>query len=143
MDVIATMRFLTIVALAGAVLTAPASAQDARQPSAVQRAQFEARLQETRDRLGLTPEQEETVHPILVNSLEGSARILQRYGFDGETRPDLSLRDRRKLRVELEALREQTDEALSTVLTPEQLTRYERIREERQDELRSRYRSGK
>jgi len=141
MDIVSLMRVFAIVALSATLFTAPVFAQDMRQPSEDQRAQFEARLQETRDRLGLTPEQEEAVRPILVSSLEESARILQSYGFDGDSRPDLSLRERRKLRVELRGLREQTDRALSTVLTSQQLAEYDRIRDERQDELRARYRS--
>ncbi|MBI1255630.1 MAG: hypothetical protein GC196_14985 [Hyphomonas sp.] len=64
MSAFSPTRLGVLAAVAAAVLSATASGQTDRQPSADQRAEFEARLDKTRDRLGLTPEQEEAVRPI-------------------------------------------------------------------------------
>jgi Spy/CpxP family protein refolding chaperone len=110
-------------------------------------AALEARSAEMRERLALTNEQSEQIKPILIEHFEKTSIVLQDFGINLETgeRPEkrLSFRDARQLKSELDVVRDGTNQALSTILSPEQMEEYEEIAEERREEIRSRIKASR
>ena len=109
-------------------------------------AEVEQRIEEIRDRLALTDEQKEAAAPILEAGIEKQRSIMEKFGVDptarGE-RPRLGLRDARKMRGEMDAVREDTLELLAEVLTPEQIEEYKKIQEEARGKMRGRMRANR
>ena len=108
-------------------------------------AQLRERLQETYARLNLTDEQIEQVGPILRAAFAAQVEVLQEHGIDllgddSGAAGRLGLLQLRRLRRDLEAVREQTIEALDAVLTAEQLDTYKAIQEENGQAMRERLR---
>ena len=106
--------------------------------------QFEERIAQTQERLGLTDEQIEEIAPILESGFEAQAAVLEDMGIDLDDRgrgPRVSLRDLRRLRSELQAIRENTREQLAEVLTAEQMEEFRQIQEEGRAELNERIRA--
>ena len=125
---------------AGNVSTAPGQ-EEARTEQAEELRQ---RLEEARTRLDLTDEQNEQVRPILRAEFEALQGVLREHGIDlrdgsgGGNR--LGFRQLRRLRRDLNAVREQTLEDLDEVLTDEQIETYKEMREENQQAMRERLR---
>ena len=122
---------LTVAVIGGS----PAAAFQDRELSDEQIAQIRERMQETRERLNLTDAQIEQVTPILRAGFEAQMEVLEKHGVDfrnpaGE-RSRLRLRQLRRLRGDLEEVRERTVEQLSDVLSEEQIEVYKEIQEER------------
>ena len=101
------------------------------------------RLAEIRERLDLSDEQAELAEPILRQGLEAQAAVLEKHGIgaDGRDRGRPSLREARKLRKvrgELDKVRESTRSELAAVLTDEQIEELAQIQEEGRQAFRER-----
>jgi hypothetical protein len=99
-------------------------------------AALQARLEEASARLALTEAQREQVAPILRDSFERAAAVVQAARADG--RP--SFRELRALRGDLEAIDQGAKSQLSGILSAGQLAELETMQEERREELRARLR---
>jgi len=138
-------RFLAVLALiAVATLGTVSTIAENRE---VDIAALEARAAEMRERLALTDKQSEQMKPILIEHLEKVSIVLKGFGINLETgeRPEnrLGFRDARKLKSELDEVRGETSQSLSTILSPEQMKEYEVISEERRKEMRSRIKENR
>ena len=105
----------------------PVAAQDeAEQDATALEEQLIERLDEARERLGLTDEQQEQGRAILKAGIEAQSAVLAEHGIElfAENRPRLSLRQLRALGADLDAVRAGTLAELAEVLTPEQLETY-------------------
>ena len=104
-------------------------------------AKAQEKLEQVIEELELTDEQVAAMRPILEASFERQAAVLEEHGIslDDRSREErLGRRERRALRSDLKDEREETLEALSDVLSEEQLEAYESMADERKDEMRSR-----
>ena len=104
-------------------------------------AQLKERVAQIQLELGLTDEQVAQMRPILERSLENRVRVLESHGIEfgkEAANNDLSFREKRKLGKDLKAVREQTMEELSAVLSKEQLEAYEEMSDARRKEMRER-----
>lgn len=135
--------------LATVVWSGPAGVTESGAPeSAVDRAkqleQFRQNLEDARRRLNLTDEQVEQVRPILRSGFQAMLEVFQKHGIEpGErsgTTDRIGLRQLRRLRRDLDAVRKQTLKHLDGVLTAAQLKTYKQIQEERRKALRERLR---
>ncbi len=107
-------------------------------------ARFEANLQETRARLALTPEQEEALKPILRSQFEAQAETLNKYGLEpgmAESGERPSFFELRKMRKEMQGIMESHEKQIAGVLSKDQMTTYEELREERRKAMRERIQS--
>ena len=107
-------------------------------------AQFEARMQKTKARLGLTEEQQTRLRPILKDHFAAQMVILDKYGLgvgtrDGDKQPDF--RKLRTLRNELDANKAKTVKHLSDILSDEQLAEFEKMQAEQRERIREHIRS--
>lgn len=105
-------------------------------------------VEQINTRLNLTDKQKEQVTPIFENSTSKRQAILSDYGIDLDSYEiksgeKLGFRKARKLKNEMEELREQTITQLETVLTDEQLAEYEEIQEEISSKILSRVRASR
>lgn len=129
---------MAIAMLSGAGAAAQQSAPPALPPQAA------AQLEEARSRLALTEEQRTLAEPILRAGVERRMAILRKYGLidaDGrrtEQRP--SMREARKLRGELDDVRDDTVRRLERVLTKAQVEEYKKLQSEMRDAARERMR---
>jgi Spy/CpxP family protein refolding chaperone len=89
------------------------------------------RLAEMKERLKLTPEQEEPVRAILQEEIRRARAVLEKY--EGQPR-----RRRTKLKMtrELKAIADDADKRLAAVLTPPQMAELERLRAEHKKRLK-------
>jgi hypothetical protein len=103
-----------------------------------------AQLEEARSRLALTDEQRTLAEPILRDGVTRRVAILKRYGLldaDGrrtDTRP--SMREARRLRGELDDVRDDTVRRLERILTKAQIEEYKKLQSEMRDAARERLR---
>lgn len=142
------LRKLVVLAIAAMGLSAmPGYADEAADAESDEMpAELEQRIDEIRDRLALSDEQKEAAAPILEAAFEKQRTIMEEYGIDPATRGErqrLGLRDARKMRGEMDEVREETLESLAEVLTPEQLEEYQKIQEEGRQEMRGRMRANR
>ncbi len=132
-----------IIALALSLTAALAVAQ----PTAEQREQLEQRLATVAERLQLTEEQKAQIEPIITDSFTQRQEILARYGIDPQAGSGRSGRPNprtaRKLRQEMESVRDATTSQMEAILDDEQLAEFARIQEESRAELRSQIRGGR
>ena len=138
------MKQLLGAAIAVLVIsTSPAIAQTETD----QVSQFEQRIAETKTRLNLSDEQIEDIKPILKTSFEAKAAVLNEYGIDLEngtgSGEKLGFRKARKLGKEMNAINENTVDELQNILTPEQLSEYKELQEERRSELRAKIKDSR
>jgi Spy/CpxP family protein refolding chaperone len=77
-----------------------------------------------KERLNLSKEQEEKIHPIMDASREKRRTILKKHGE--QERENMGI-----LKNDMQALNKDTEKQLSSVLTEEQLKEYQKIQEER------------
>ena len=135
------IRILVIFAAMAAVMaSATTHAQDDRA------AEAEERMEQAKARLNLTDEQADQMAPVLESSIEARREILANYGVDLESgngsASKLGFRKARAMKKELEVVRADTLDAVDDILTDEQLDEFRRIQEERQAEVRERFRGG-
>ena len=105
-------------------------------------------VEQIKTRLNLTDKQKEQVTPIFETNMSKRQTILSDYGIDLDSYEiksgeKLGFRKARKLKSEMEELREQTKTQLENVLTDEQLAEYEEIQEEIASKIRSRVRASR
>lgn len=102
-------------------------------------------LEEAQARLKLTDDQRTKVEPILRAGIERRLAILKQHGLVDEngqrtgTKP--KPRQMRGIRDELQDVQKDVASQLSAVLTPEQMTEYRKLQDEKRDELRERARN--
>lgn len=111
-------------------------------------AKAKQQVEQIKTRLNLTDKQKEQVTPIFETNMSKRQTILSDYGIDLDSYEiksgeKLGFRKARKLKSEMEELREQTLTELEKVLTDEQLAEYEEIQEEIASKIRSRVRASR
>lgn len=134
------LGFLTLLSL---LLAAPLFAQPTA-PNAEVRERISRQVDDTLFRLDLNEEQRYAVAPILEADMLERLAVMQEYGIDPQNpsangRP--SMRTMRKMRGDIEDVRERTESQLKDHLTDDQLDAWKEIEEERQAEMRSRFRN--
>lgn len=137
------MKQFTALAALIAMLAAgsPAIAEDDRA------AQARDQMEQTIEQLELTDEQIERVKPILEDSWASQQAIMAKYGIDPESHAgsgkQLDMRQARAMRKELNEVQQDMNAELTTILSAEQLEKFEVIQQERRDQMRERMRSSR
>ena len=107
-------------------------------------AQLEERTAEIRERMKLSDAQKTQIAPIMEAHIEAIAAVLDDHGIDFQERSGerkrLKFREMRALRKDLDAVRANTAEKMSGILTEEQMEEYRKIQAEWKAELRKRIR---
>lgn len=110
-------------------------------------AKREQRIAEVQTRLSLSDEQMSKVRPVLQDAAEAQRSVLLKYGIDleaeGGPKPNLGMREGRKLRGDLQQVRDDTHKRLEAILTKQQMKEFEALQRERSEELRTRIRGGR
>ena len=111
-------------------------------------AQAKQQVEQIKTRLKLTDKQKEKVGPIIEISISNRKAILSEYGIDLgsddiKSVEKLGFLKARKLKKQMEELRQRTLTKLESVLTNEQLAEYEDIQEEISSKIRSRIRAAR
>ncbi|MCG8672825.1 MAG: hypothetical protein MI867_25735 [Pseudomonadales bacterium] len=132
------LLLILVLVIFGPIATITIAEAADRNLSDEQIEQIEARLEETRTRLNLTPEQQEALEPILRESLEKRLTVLQSHGFSQGNRPSLNFREKIALGKEMKAIRDETATKVSGILNEEQMAEFEKIQEERREQFRER-----
>lgn len=112
-------------------------AQD-RQLSEAQVAKVEAQVEQTQVRLNVTEEQASLLSPVLADSFQKRAAILQSYGFSEGTTPNLNVRQKLSLRKEMQAQTEATTAQVAEILNDQQMAEFERIQDEAREAFKAR-----
>lgn len=102
-----------------------------------------ARAEAVQQRLNLTEQQKTQMESILEQSAARQQEVLKQYGIEpgqGKARQKLGLRKARQLGKDMAAVRKETRDEASKVLTPEQLAEFDKIQEERKAERRGKLR---
>ncbi|MEO1594920.1 MAG: hypothetical protein AAFS02_06705 [Pseudomonadota bacterium] len=106
------------------------------EPTPEAQAAIAERLSQTAEALELTDSQRESFAAVLETQLLAQRDLLVSYGIDptdaAEGLAELGRGDRRELRKALDALRRETTDALSDVLSEEQLETFSELEAERQ-----------
>lgn len=124
----------TAAALALTVaLSNAALAQDAAAGSQQQAMQM--KIQELKDRLALTPEQEQQLQPLLE---ERNAKLRDLWA---QHDPNASRREKRQMLSQARAIQQDFTQKIQPILTPEQMKKWEDFRKEAREEAMERYRS--
>ncbi len=95
--------------------------------------QFQQRLQRMKERLQLTPEQQEQVRPIFVEEMQQLKAVRDKYGSGDQSR-----RTRMKMGREMRGIRNAADEKLRTILSKQQMDELKKMREEARQKYRNR-----
>lgn len=137
------LRHLFLLTLLSLLLAAPVFAQPT-EPSDDAREHLRAQVDATLDRIDVTDEQRTAVAPILEASMLDRLAVMQEYGIDPQNpsangRP--GIRTMRKMRGDIEEIQERTESQLEAHLTEDQLDTWKEIEEERQAEMRARFRN--
>lgn len=144
------MKTLTILVISGllgiASQIAQTQPQSEPQLSDEQIAQLEQRIADTQARLNLSEQQKEQVRPILKTGAQARRQVLEKHGIDlsaagAGNQGRMGFREMRSLRSDMEAVREETNRELATVLSDEQFAEWQAIQEERRAEFRERMRA--
>lgn len=131
---------LSLTISSAACATPPQSSAPPRQLTEEQRDQIIQRLEDTRQRLNLTEEQRVTLEPILRESFEKRAAILNKYGVSRDSGSRQSLRQLRAMRGELDTVRNQTEKEVAKILDNRQMAEFLKIQEENRAAMRERIR---
>ncbi len=121
---LALIGFVLWLAAIGWLLVTPTQAA----PGEQRHGSPEKRLARMQTQLDLTPEQIDRIRPILED--QAARRQRRREKYRGQ--------DRRAMRSARRALREETQTALATVPTPDQMAARQKLREERRRERQNR-----
>ncbi len=124
-----------VVASAVAMSLALCSATLAADPTGAQRQAMQTRVQELKDRLALTPEQEERLAPLLQ---ERNARLEDLWSRHSA---DSTRREKRAMLREAKAIQADFTRQIRPILTPEQMREWEAFRKEARSEAIERYRN--
>jgi hypothetical protein len=115
-----------LVALTGLAITPVA---DAREQTT------ETKIQELRDRLALTPEQEQKIAPLLEARNQKLRDLRAKYGDDASRREKLGMMR------EAKAIQKDFDAQLEPILTKDQMKQWQQSRDEARAAARERYRN--
>lgn len=133
--------FLTILFSLMASLTTSL----AQQVDSDQIAEFEARIEQTKQRLNLSDEQVANIEPVLISRAEASMLVLENNGIDltvpREQRERPGFQQMQTIAKELQAVREETAEEMAEILSEEQMQEYRKIQKENRAEMRERIRA--
>ena len=129
-----TFRSLLFVLVAAAGIAAP-STPFAAEPTDAQRQAIETKIQDLRERLALTPEQEQQLAPLL------QARNAKLQELFAKRDPDASRRDKRALLSEAKTIQDDFDKQITPILSEEQMRKWRAIRKEARSAAIERYRS--
>lgn len=104
-------------------------------------AQFAEQIAETKARLNLSDEQIEQLTPVLKSGFEAQMVVLEENGIDLENedpnnRKKLGFRAARKLRKEMDAVRDNTLDEVEKILSDEQFSEFKEFQAERKKEMR-------
>ena len=89
------------------------------------------RLEAIKERLELTPEQIEKVHPLLMEEAKKLRAVREAYDLDDQN-------TRQRMARDLRGVQNATDEQLRTILSQKQMEEVEKIREEGRQRVRER-----
>jgi hypothetical protein len=120
------------IAVSGAMTSGTLAAE----PSDSQRQAMDVKIQELRDRLALTLEQEQKLAPILEQRNEKLKALW------AQRDPDSSRREKRALLGQAKEIQEDFTRQIKPILSAEQMREWEAFRKEARDEAVRRYRSG-
>lgn len=121
---------LMAAALALGLPVLPAQQDSATQQQRMERAQ--QRLQEIKDRLKLTPEQEEQVKPIVMDEFQQLKAVRDKYAGD------TNRRSRLKMAREMRDVQSDTENKLAKVLNKDQMAELKEMREQWRAQARDR-----
>ena len=121
---------LMAAALALCLPVLPAQQDTATQQQRMERAQ--QRLQEIKDRLKLTPEQEEQVKPIVMDEFQQLKAMRDKHSGD------TSRRGRMKMMREARDIQSDTENKLAKVLNKDQMAELKKMREQWRAQARER-----
>lgn len=128
---------MTLATMALALLlTSFASAFASQDASAPRRAEVQQRIDELKERLALTPQQVDQIRPVLEDELDKLKALRDRYADGGQGR-----RQRRAMAREFREIQRAADQRLRDILTKEQMSELQKVREERREKLRGARRS--
>lgn len=130
-----TLRVLLCIAVFGAAVPVAAASEWQLDDTTLE--MLMERVEENKARLGLTPEQEKRVMPILEAGRDRQLAILESYGIGRGQKPSLRLRQKLKLAREMKAARADTVSALSRHMSPEQIAVYKDIQDERRERMKA------
>ena len=133
-----TIRISSILMLLLVLLASPLYAQTAV-PSEETIERIRAQVQETQERLQLTEAQQEAIRPILEESFEQRLAVLEKHGIDLENRDANErpgLLTLRKVRKDMDNVREETEKQLNDVLTADQMNVWKELEEGRRARMR-------
>ena len=104
---------------------------------------FEERIEEFQTRLNLTDDQLDDMRPVMAESFEKILLALDDAGLEqGGGRESLSRRDRIRLGRQIRDIQEETDKEIREILDGDEMEEYEKIQEERREQLRARIQGG-
>jgi periplasmic protein CpxP/Spy len=118
-----------------AVALLGASALPAAEPAESQRQAIELKIQELRERLALTPDQEQKLAPLIEERNTKLRNLFSRYGADA------SRREKRAMLSEAKSIQEGFNRQIEPILTADQMREWEAFRKEARAEARERYRN--
>ena len=124
------------LAIAAASLSPVAAQTQTMDPDAIA-AEIEARMTQTIERLNLTDAQAEDFQVIMQDANEKRAQVIQNANLE-ESR---SFRKMRQLRSDMQQIDKETMAQLSSVLSAEQMSEYEVIRDEQRAAMKERMRN--
>ena len=134
MNIRTLARTLLAIAVIGGGASNVAFSQAAA-PTDAQRQTIELKAQDLKDRLALTPDQEQKLQPLL------EARNAKLKGVFANYNPDASRRDKRAMMNEAKEIQENFTQQIKPILTPEQMSEWEAFRKENRQEMIDRYRN--
>ena len=134
------------LALSGLLLIGASLSVDVRaeEPKASdqQKEQLMQGVNELKQRLNLTAEQEEQIVAIFEESAEQSRKVFEEYGLgEGEGMAGLSRKQKRALMKDVKASRNARSEKIEVVLNDDQKAEYQKIKEENRQKMRDRMRN--
>ncbi len=134
------LTLLLLVLLAIGVSSTSVPAQQ-RLLTDAQIAEIQERIEATRARLDLSPDQQAMLEPILLSGFEQRLEVLRSFGFSADVIPDLSFRQKLALRKEMNKLRKVTENDVAAVLDDTQLAEFKKIQEELRNQFKQRLRN--
>jgi hypothetical protein len=126
------VRTLILAVMLGMAVSVPSNAAELTD---AQRQAMDMKIQELRDRLALTPEQEQKLAPLLEERNTKLRNLFSRSGADA------SRREKRAMLSEARSIQDDFNRQIEPILTPDQRREWEAFRKEARAEARERYRS--
>ncbi|WP_321470482.1 hypothetical protein [uncultured Paludibaculum sp.] len=127
-----TILRVCIAATALAIWMVPSPAQQDAATQEQRKERALERLQQMKDRLKLTPEQEEQVRPIVMDELQQLKSIRDNHSGDQNRRGKM------KMAREMRGVQSETEGKLSKVLSKPQMDELKKMREEMRQQMRDR-----